>query len=87
MIEDARERSWIGQPARQRLIPLVTHDVEQMVKLVDHCFIVADGRIAGEGPPEAVRHSDDPAVDQFMNGKVDGPIPFHYDQARGASGS
>lgn len=63
---------------------VVTHDVDQMVKLVDQCFIVADGRIAGEGPPAELRHSDNPSVDQFMNGKVDGPIPFHYDQARGA---
>lgn len=63
---------------------VVTHDVDQMVKLVDHCFIVADGRIAGQGPPAELQHSDNPSVDQFMNGKVDGPIPFHYDQARGA---
>lgn len=64
---------------------VVTHDVEQMVKLADHCFIIADGRIAGEGAPEALRHSDNPAVDQFMNGRLDGPIPFHYDRARGAA--
>ena len=35
--------------------------------------------IAGEGPPEVLTLSSDPAVDQFMNGKVEGPIPFHYD--------
>lgn len=63
---------------------VVTHDVAQMMKLVDRCFIIADGRIAGEGAPADLRHSDNPSVDQFMNGKVDGPIPFHYDRARGA---
>ncbi|MEE4174973.1 MAG: ATP-binding cassette domain-containing protein [Xanthomonadales bacterium] len=57
---------------------VVTHDVDQMVKLVDHCFILADGRIAGEGPPAELRESDNPSVDQFMNGRVDGPIPFRY---------
>lgn len=66
---------------------VVTHDVEQMAKLVDHCFILADGRVAGAGAPAELRHSDNPSVDQFMNGKVDGPIPFHYDQASGAAGS
>ena len=66
---------------------VVTHDVEQMMKLVDHCFILADGVVAGEGPPEALRQSTNPAVDQFMNGRVDGPIPFHYDRARGAAPS
>nr|NIP18094.1 ATP-binding cassette domain-containing protein [Xanthomonadales bacterium]NIX12881.1 ATP-binding cassette domain-containing protein [Xanthomonadales bacterium] len=58
---------------------VVTHNVTQMRRLVDYCYIIAAGRIAGEGPPEELTHSTDPAVDQFMNGKVDGPIPFHYD--------
>lgn len=66
---------------------VVTHDVEQMIKLVDHCFILADGRIAGEGPPEALRESDNPSVDQFMNGRVDGPIPFRYTETGGAGSS
>jgi phospholipid/cholesterol/gamma-HCH transport system ATP-binding protein len=58
---------------------VVTHNVAQMKRLVDYCYIIAAGRIAGEGPPADLIHSRDPAVDQFMNGKVDGPIPFHYD--------
>ena len=62
---------------------VVTHDVEQMIKLVDHCFILADGRIAGQGPPADLRDSRDPSVDQFMNGRVDGPIPFRYIQTDG----
>ncbi|MEJ2533954.1 MAG: ABC transporter ATP-binding protein [Gammaproteobacteria bacterium] len=58
---------------------VVTHDVQQMLELVDYCYIIAGGRIAGAGPPSELRRSDDPAVDQFMNGKVDGPIPFRYE--------
>jgi phospholipid/cholesterol/gamma-HCH transport system ATP-binding protein len=57
---------------------VVTHDVQQMLELVDYCYIIAEGRIAGAGPPAELQRSDDPAVDQFMNGKVDGPIPFRY---------
>jgi phospholipid/cholesterol/gamma-HCH transport system ATP-binding protein len=57
---------------------IVTHNVAQMARLVDYCYIIASGRIAGEGPPRELEESADPAVDQFMNGKVDGPIPFHY---------
>lgn len=57
---------------------IVTHNVPQMTQLVDYCYIISEGRIAGEGPPDELRQSADPAVDQFMNGKVDGPIPFHY---------
>ena len=58
---------------------VVTHNVAQMRKLVDYCYILAGARIAGEGRPEELASSDDPAVDQFMNGRIDGPIPFHYE--------
>ncbi|MDX1460243.1 MAG: ATP-binding cassette domain-containing protein [Xanthomonadales bacterium] len=57
---------------------VVTHNVGEMRKLVDYCYIVAGGKIAGEGPPSELIHSENPAVDQFMNGRVDGPIPFHF---------
>lgn len=57
---------------------IVTHNVAQMAQLVDYCYIIAEGRVAGEGHPQDLQASADPAVDQFMNGKVDGPIPFHY---------
>jgi phospholipid/cholesterol/gamma-HCH transport system ATP-binding protein len=57
---------------------VVTHNVNQMSQLVDYCYIIASGRIAGEGPPGELKNSSQPSVDQFMNGKVEGPIPFHY---------
>jgi len=57
---------------------VVTHNVPQMKQLVDYCFIISQGRIAGAGHPDELSASTDPAVDQFMNGKVEGPIPFHY---------
>ena len=57
---------------------VVTHDVDQMVKLVDYCYILAEGRIAGQGTPAELANSSNAAVDQFMNGKIDGPIPFRY---------
>jgi phospholipid/cholesterol/gamma-HCH transport system ATP-binding protein len=57
---------------------VVTHNVDQMRQLVDYCYIIASAKIAGEGPPEALSASSKPGVDQFMNGKVEGPIPFHY---------
>lgn len=58
---------------------IVTHNVAQMSKLVDYCYIIASARIAGEGPPDDLAHSSDPGIDQFINGKMDGPIAFHYE--------
>lgn len=57
---------------------IVTHNVAQMSQLVDYCYIIASCRIAGEGPPAELGSSSNPGIDQFMNGKVEGPIPFHY---------
>ena len=57
---------------------VVTHNVTQMEKMVDYCYIIASAKIAGEGSPEELRHSTHPGVEQFMNGKLEGPIAFHY---------
>lgn len=57
---------------------VVTHNVNQMKKLVDFCYIISEGKIAGQGTPHELVQSTEPSVDQFMNGKVEGPIPFHY---------
>ena len=56
---------------------VVTHNVNQMRELVDYCYIIASAKIAGEGPPKNWRQHR-AQRDQFMNGKVEGPIPFHY---------
>jgi len=60
---------------------IVTHNVAQMNRLADYCYIIASSRIAGEGPPDELASSADPGIDQFINGKMDGPIPFHYEPA------
>lgn len=57
---------------------VVTHNVAQTGQLADYCYIISQGRIAGEGSPAELGASEEPSVDQFMNGKVEGPIPFHY---------
>lgn len=63
---------------------IVTHNVRQMQQLVDYCYIVAGAKIAGEGPPDELLSSQNPAVQQFMNGQIDGPIAFHF-QTPGAN--
>ena len=55
---------------------IVTHNVAQMNKLVDYCFILAGAKLIAEGSPEKLTHSSEPAVDQFMNGRVEGPLSF-----------
>jgi len=57
---------------------VVSYDVSEAVKLVDHVYVIAGGVVAGEGTPEEMLASKDPYVYQFMHAQADGPIAFHY---------
>ncbi|MEQ1816426.1 MAG: ABC transporter ATP-binding protein [Nitrosomonas sp.] len=57
---------------------VVTHDVQESLKIVDYVYFIADGVIAAEGTPKEVRESIAPFVHQFVHGEEDGPVPFHY---------
>jgi phospholipid/cholesterol/gamma-HCH transport system ATP-binding protein len=57
---------------------IVTHDVQETLGVVDYVYFVADGQIVAQGTPQAVDGSVEPFVDQFVHGKPDGPVPFHY---------
>jgi len=55
---------------------VVTHDVHAGLAIADHVILMWQGEIIAEGKPEEVRHSDDERVQQFLEGRPDGPIPF-----------
>ena len=57
---------------------VVTHDVQESLKIVDYIYFVAEGVIVAEGTPEEICASDKPFVRQFVHGEMDGPVPFHY---------
>ena len=57
---------------------VVTHDVQESLKIVDYVYFVSDGVIVAEGTADEMRASDKPFVHQFVHGEADGPVPFHY---------
>ncbi len=57
---------------------LVTHDVQESLKIVDYVYFVSEGVIVAQGTPEQIRASTLPFVHQFIWGEADGPMPFHY---------
>jgi len=57
---------------------VVTHDVQESLKIVDYVYFVSDGVIVAEGTAETIRASGLPYVHQFVHGEADGPVPFHY---------
>jgi phospholipid/cholesterol/gamma-HCH transport system ATP-binding protein len=57
---------------------IVTHDVQEALGVVDYVYFMAAGRIIAKGTPDEIRANHEPFVNQFVNGKRDGPVPFHY---------
>ena len=57
---------------------IVTHDIQESLKIVDYVYFMANGVIVAEGTPDELRASDAGFVRQFMHGEMDGPVPFHY---------
>lgn len=56
---------------------VVTHDVEETRMLADLSILIAEGKVAATGTPEALRNDKSELVRQFMQGNADGPVPFH----------
>ena len=57
---------------------IVTHDVQEALGVVDYVYFMAAGRVIAQGTPKDIRHSNEPFVNQFVNGSSEGPVPFHY---------
>jgi phospholipid/cholesterol/gamma-HCH transport system ATP-binding protein len=57
---------------------IVTHDVQEALRVVDYVYFMAAGRVIAQGRPDEIRRSDEPFVRQFVNGSSEGPVPFHY---------
>jgi len=57
---------------------IVTHDVQESLKIVDYVYFLSGGKVVAEGTPRQVIESIEPFVHQFVHGEADGPVPFHY---------
>jgi phospholipid/cholesterol/gamma-HCH transport system ATP-binding protein len=57
---------------------IVTHDVQETLRIVDYVYFMSEGVIVAQGTPDEIRKSDTPFVHQFVWGEMDGPLPFHY---------
>ncbi|MGQ3891245.1 ABC transporter ATP-binding protein [Legionella sp. CNM-4043-24] len=57
---------------------IVSHDVEETCSIADYVYLIAGGRLIGQGTPQELRESTQPHIHQFMHGEADGVVPFHY---------
>ena len=56
---------------------IVSHDVVEVLQMVDYVYFMSEGQIVAHGTPEEVKRSADPQLRQFIHGEADGPVPFH----------
>ena len=57
---------------------MVSHELESTFAVADHIIVLANGRVAMQGTPDEVRHSEDPLIRQYVTASPDGPVRFHY---------
>ncbi len=57
---------------------IVSHDVAETLDICDYIYVIAEGRVMGEGTPEQLKASDNAFVQQFLNGLPEGPVPFQF---------
>jgi phospholipid/cholesterol/gamma-HCH transport system ATP-binding protein len=56
---------------------VVTYDVAESLKVVDHVYFLDDGVIVAQGSTREMIESEHPFVRQFIDGEQDGPVRFH----------
>lgn len=59
---------------------IVSHDVTETLSISDYVYVVANGKVMGEGTPKQLRASSSEFVRQFLQGQADGPVKFQYSQ-------
>jgi len=57
---------------------VVSHDIHETFSIADYVCIISEGTVAAAGSPEELMKSESEFVNQFVHGKPDGPMPFHY---------
>ena len=51
----------------------ITHDMGSVRRIADRVAMLAEGRIVWEGPVDSLDRSGNPHVEQFVEGRVEGP--------------
>jgi phospholipid/cholesterol/gamma-HCH transport system ATP-binding protein len=53
---------------------LVSHEIPEVFEIATRVAMIHEGRIIEEGSPEAIQQSANPLIQQFITGRLEGPI-------------
>ncbi len=53
---------------------IVTHEMDSAFRIATRMVMLYEGKFIADGTPEEFRHSPNPVVSQFVEGRTDGPI-------------
>jgi phospholipid/cholesterol/gamma-HCH transport system ATP-binding protein len=57
---------------------IVSHDVAEVSAISDRIYLLSQGKVVAQGPPADLQQSPSEWAQQFLHGRPDGPVPFHY---------
>ncbi|MDQ7076023.1 MAG: ATP-binding cassette domain-containing protein [Gammaproteobacteria bacterium] len=60
---------------------IVSHDVPETLSIADYAYVISNGKVVAHGSPQQLWQSESEWVKQFLDGRADGPVPFHYPAA------
>ena len=55
---------------------VVTHEMKSAFRIADRMIVLHQGRVVAAGTAQEIQESDNPYVQQFINGEIDGPVSF-----------
>lgn len=59
---------------------VITHEMTSAFRIAHRLVLMDQGRFVADGTPEEMRNSDNPLVNQFVNGLLDGPMTDRKDR-------
>lgn len=57
---------------------IVSHDVQETLRIADYVYVIVNKRVIGQGTPESLLSDPSDKLQQFLQGLPDGPVPFDY---------
>ncbi|MFT6301483.1 MAG: phospholipid/cholesterol/gamma-HCH transport system ATP-binding protein [Granulosicoccus sp.] len=55
---------------------MVSHDLQEAISISDYLVVISEGVVVEAGSPEQLKSSESAWIQQFLQGKPDGPVPF-----------